>query len=176
MWLPHGKPIQPKDVEVIVSESFRDLREFINLCNTLAWATRDSVKSSLPSFTGRYQVKDGGIDVEWMAFELQPDEPAGPSLLTPGWNIFQYKQSDVTNQDRDKCFNGLKSKVSEAVNNLYKRTGRRPDGYVLFTNLDLTHYTAFGDKGGKQIVPQKQQLLDAVLKNYDKPKMVVVRI
>jgi hypothetical protein len=45
---------------------------------------------------------------------------------------------------------------------LYERTGSRPNRYVLFANLDLTHPTVKeGEKG------QKERLRDAILEGYD---------
>ncbi len=176
MWLPNGRPIRAKDIEILVSEHFTDLSEFINLCNSVAWSTRGKREAGIPSFTERYEVKDGGIDAEWMPFESPLDKPQSGPLLVPGWNIFQYKQFDVTTQSRDKCFTRLKNKVAGAVKSLYERTGRRPDGYVLFTNLHLTHKTASTDKKGKKTVPQKAQLEEALLKGYDQSDNVKVKI
>ena len=87
-----------------------------------------------------------------------------------------HKQFDVTTQSHDKCFARLKNKVAEGVKSLYERTGRRPDGYVLFTNLHLTHKTVSRDKNGKKTITQKSQLEEALLKGYDQPDNVKVKI
>lgn len=92
----------------------------------------------MPSFTERVNAKDKGIDAEWQ-IGLPEDQESKSPLLGPGWNVFQYKQRDIFAQGRDKTFAGLKSGFKGAVKDLEKRNSRRPDRYVVFTNIDLLH-------------------------------------
>ncbi|QIN78289.1 hypothetical protein GBA65_06930 [Rubrobacter marinus] len=148
---------------------------FASLCNAVAWAESRKRARSLPSFTERVKAKDFGIDAEWDT-EVADGEDKYP-LLGPGWNVYQYKMRDLSTTGRDKLISGLVSdlaggsKKEAALADLYERTGRRPDRYVLFTNLDLTHRTVKeGEKG------QKEKLKDAILDGYDDPEGVRVEI
>ncbi|MFC1834772.1 hypothetical protein ACFL2Q_08575 [Thermodesulfobacteriota bacterium] len=176
MWLPNGTHIKAKHVEQLVSSHFGDLREFINLCNSLAWAQQSRTAGSVPSFTERYNVADGGIDAEWMAFDVPEHTANSAPLLIKGWNVFQYKQRDINAAGRKEAFRSLKKDVSIALKNLSGSTKKRPDGYVLFTNLDLTGEQEFKDKKGRKTVPQKKQLRDAILKDADSADEAKVEI
>ena len=136
MSLIHGKAITSEQVESIVSREFTP-QHFASLCNAIVWASSAHRCSSLPSFTERVNVTDGGIDAEWQT-EIPDDHNHSSPLLGPGWNVYQFKQRDIFAQGRDKTFSSLKAGLGGAVKDLHERTGRRPDRYVLFTNLDLT--------------------------------------
>lgn len=172
MSLIHGRAISSQEIEDMVSRHRRfDPREFASLCNAVAWASAGRNCTSLPSFTERVNVKDGGIDAEW-----QTNLPDGPtyhsSLLGPGWNVFQYKKRDIFAQGREKTFASLRAGLKGEVNNLYHRTGRRPDRYVLFTNVDLTHETEA--EGAAR--PQKKELKKAILEGYDESDSLHIEI
>jgi hypothetical protein len=119
------------------------------------WIYAKSASASLPSFTERVNVADLGIDAEWET-ELPADHDS--RLLGPGWHVFQYKQHDVTAQGRGRAFSRLKDELRGAVEALHKRTCRRPEKYVLFTNLDLGHSTG-GQKGQ---LPEKTRYVDVL--------------
>jgi hypothetical protein len=99
----------------------------------------------MPSFTERTNVKDQGIDAEWQ-IEMPDDGNYASPLVGLGWNVFQYKQRDIFAQGRANTFSTLMSGLKGAVKDLYTAASRRPDRYVVFTNLDLTHFTK-GQKG-----------------------------
>jgi hypothetical protein len=85
------------------------------------------------------------------------------SLLAPGRNIFQYKQRDVSARDRTQVFSVLKSGLKGAVKEVYEETAKRPDRYVIFTNLDL-------------VDDQKESLKKEALDGYDRPEDVHVEV
>ncbi|HHP7243171.1 MAG TPA: hypothetical protein ACFE0H_00650, partial [Elainellaceae cyanobacterium] len=60
-FLVHGQPINAEEIERIVSREFSPER-FVLLCNSVAWASTGKECSSLPSFTERIYVPDGGRD------------------------------------------------------------------------------------------------------------------
>jgi hypothetical protein len=159
----HGRAIDSEQIEIGIGREFGDPRRFPSLCNSLIWVYAKSASASLPSFTERVNVADLGIDAEWET-ELPADHDS--PLLGPGWNVFQYKQHDVSAQGRGKSFSRLKDELKAAIEDLHTRTGRRPERYVLFTNLDLGHST-----GG-----QKGQLREKILEGYDRPGDVRVEI
>lgn len=78
--------------------------------------------------------------------------------------MFQYKQRNIFTTDRRKTFSSLMASLKGAVKDLRARTRRAPDRYVLFTNLDLTHFSK-GEKG---------QLKAKILDGYDQPEKVNV--
>ena len=164
MWLIHGKAITSEEVERIVSRQFAP-QKFASLCNSVGWTSAGKRCTFLPSFTERVNAKDNGIDVEWQT-NLPDDHTYSSSLLGPGWNVFQYKKRDIFAQGRDRTFSNLKAGLKGAAKDLHERTGQRPDRYVLFTNLDLTHFT----KG------QKGQLKERIIDGYDQPGDVHVEI
>jgi hypothetical protein len=159
----HGRAISSAEIEDGVGRGFKDPRKFPALCNSLAWAYAKGALASLPSFTERVNVADLGIDAEW---ETQLPADHDSPLLGPGWNVFQYKQHDVSAQGRGRAFSQLKGGLKGAVEELHKRTGRRPERYVLFTNLDLGHFT-----GG-----QKGELRERILEGYDHPHDVRIEV
>jgi hypothetical protein len=168
MSLTHGQSISAKYVERIISEEFSPPK-FASLCNALTWAVSGRKCTSLPSFTERVNVKDGGIDAEWdIEFE---DDNLSP-FIGLGWNVFQYKQRDVFASGRDKVVTDLKNGLKGAICELYNRTKKRPDKYVLFTNIDLTHKT--NAKGGAEA--QKGEIKKKILEGYDRPNAVKVEI
>src|SRR5262249_53550306 len=57
----------------------------------------------------------------------------------------------------------LKSEMKRAIRDLHADTKRRPDRYVLFTNLHLTP-------------KQKRELREAILTDYDQPASVHIEI
>src|SRR3990172_9581333 len=155
MALVHGRAITSEEIERIVSERFTP-KGFASLCNAVAWASSSRRCSALPSFTERVNARDGGVDAEW-DIELPENESHQSILLGAGWNVFQYKQRSIVAQGRQAVFSNLRGDLSGAVADLCKRARRRPDRYVLFTNIDLTHLTT-GQKG---------QLRNAILDGYD---------
>jgi hypothetical protein len=159
----HGRAINSEQIEIGIGREFGDPRRFPSLCNSLIWAYAKSASASLPSFTERVNVADLGIDAEWET-EIPPDHDS--RLLGPRWNVFQIKQRDVSAQGRGKAFSRLKGELKGAIEALHKRTGRRPEKYILFTNLDLGHSTS-GQKG---------QLREKILEGYDRPGDVRVEI
>ncbi|MBI1800290.1 MAG: ATP-binding protein [Chloroflexi bacterium] len=160
----HGIALEASDVEEIISRQFGPQR-YASLCNAVSWATSGRQCQSLPSFTERVNAKDGGIDAEW-DIDLPDDGASKSPLLGSGWNVFQYKQRDIFAQGRERTFKDLRSGLSGAVKDLYQATGKRPKRYILFTNIDVTHFT----KG------QKASLKTSILKGYDQPTKVRVKI
>ena len=170
MALTHGSDITSEEIERIVSREFTPTR-FASLCNSLVFALSGQTPPGLPSFTERINVKDGGIDAEWnveFPSEMQSNSP----LIQKGWNVYQYKQRDIFARGREDTFDKLKSGLKNAVKELYDRTKKRPAQFVLFTNLDLTHFTKA--EGGAN--PQKAELKDAILEGYDQAEKVEVQI
>ena len=170
-----GSEITAREVEHAFRLASGAEERFASLCNAVAWAESHRRANSLPSFTERVKVKDFGIDAEW-SVELADDGNDHP-LLGPGWNVYQYKMRDLSNTGRDKLVSGLVSDLSggkekkPALVDLYERTECRPNRYVFFTNLDLTHPTVKeGEKG------QKEKLRDAILEGYEDPEGVRVEI
>ena len=164
MSLIHGEPITAEQIERVISRQFTP-QQFAALCNAIAWATAGRRCPSVPSFTERTNVTDRGIDAEWQIEMPDEDNYASP-LIGAGWNVFQYKQRDIFAQAREKTFSTLKSGLKAAVRDLYIKTKRRPDRYVLFVNLDLTHLT----KG------QKGEIKSSILEEYGKRYKVRIEI
>jgi hypothetical protein len=185
MPLAHGQAILAPEVEQ-VCELF-SAAQFASLCNSLAWAISAPDAATVPSYTERVNVADGGIDAEWTT-------PAGAgwaatsTLIRPGWNVFQYKQRRIVAQGRDTTFDALKNSMRGALVDVRNRTGRMPDSYVLFTPIDLTHVTAPQNRRRDRQAPrvaaagdepgagQKQQLIDAISHGLDPAEQVDVRI
>lgn len=170
MSLVHGKAISSEEIESIVSRQF-SARDFANLCNSIAWASSGRRCSSLPSFTERVNVKDGGIDAEWEV-DLPEDSDYYSPLLGPGWNVSQYKQRDIFASGREQTFASLKAGLKGEIKKIFDRTGRRPDRYVVFVNIDMTHFT----EATGAAKPQKEELRRSILEGYDKPENVHVEI
>jgi len=135
----HGHEISAEEVERIVSRVFQ-ARRFASLCNAIVWGTSGRHCSSVPAFTERVNVADGGRDGEWSV--ALSEYPASRSpLLGPGWNVFQYKQRDITAQNRNKVLSNIKSSLKGALRDIFEQQSppRLPDHYVFFTNIDLTY-------------------------------------
>ncbi len=164
MSLIHGEPITAEEIERLVSRQFTPT-QFAALCNAVAWATAGRRCPSVPSFTERTNVKDHGIDAEWEV-EMPNDGNYASPLVGPGWNVYQYKQRDIFAQGRASTFSTLMSGLKGAVQDLYLAAARRPDRYVVFTNLDLTHLT----KG------QKGDLKKSIRNGYSKRHKVQIEI
>ena len=64
MPLIHGQRILANEVEQETSKF--SPKEFASLCNAIIWGISNKQCLSLPSFTERTNVKDGGIDAEWI--------------------------------------------------------------------------------------------------------------
>jgi hypothetical protein len=156
----HGRAVTSEEIERLTGRDFGPAG-FASMCNAISWASAKKRPSSLPSFTERVNVRDDGVDAEWDA-DLPEGDYSSP-LLGSGWNVFQYKQRDIAAVGREKQFSKLKSDLKGAVKDLYGKAKRRPDRYVLFVNLDLTH-------------DQKRELKEKVLKGYDRPEEVRVEI
>lgn len=156
----HGRAVTSEEVERLTGRDFGPAG-FASMCNAIAWTSAKRRPSSLPAFTERVNVRDAGVDAEWET-EL-PEGDYASALLGPGWNVFQYKQRDVAAVGREKLFSRLKSDLKGAVKDLRKNSGRRPDRYVLFANLDLTP-------------AQKRDLRKEMLEGYDRPEEVEVGI
>jgi hypothetical protein len=165
MALVHGQHITAENIE---RHSFSP-KDFASLCNAITWALSERRCTSLPSFTERINVKDGGIDAEWDV-ELPKNESS--PLLGSGWNVFQYKWRDINASDRTTIFSNLKNGLKGAVAELYKRTNRRPDKYVVFSNLDLTHFTEAQNASS----PQKGELKESILEGYDQSDSVRIEV
>ncbi len=111
---------------------------FATLCNTVAWAESGRTFQAIPSFTSRVYVKDGGVDAEWDV-EIPADISHIPTpILSPGWNVFQYKQRDVFARKRQSVISNLRSSLTGAFNAVTKNYARKPDRYTLFVNSHLT--------------------------------------
>ena len=159
MLLPHGRDISSNQVELIVGREF-PIRRFVSLCNSLVWATSKSRELAQTSFTERVLVSDSGIDAEW-TIEMPEALPQG-ALICQGWNVLQYKQRDVTSSDRQKIVTGLRRELRGAAQEVFTRTGNRPDHYSLFTNVDLTH-------------KEKEDLKVVIREGFDHPLEVTIR-
>ena len=156
----HGRAVTSEKIERLTGRDFGPAG-FASMCNAISWASAKKRPSSLPSFTERVNVRDDGVDAEW---ETQlPEGDYASAMLGPGWNVFQYKQRDIVAVGRERLFSKLKSDLQGAVEDLYRKAKRRPDRYVLFVNLDLTH-------------AQKRDLEKKMLRGYDRPDEVRVEI
>lgn len=134
----HGHAISAEEVERIVSREFQ-ARRFASLCNAIVWGIAGRRCSSIPAFTERVNVADGGIDGEWST-ELPEDHTFRSSLLSPGWNVFQYKQRDITTQNRNRILSNIKSSLKGALRDIAEHhpMPHLPEQYVFFTNIDMT--------------------------------------
>ena len=138
--------VSSERIELGVGRDFGP-RRFASLCNAVAWGAAGATCTRLPSFTERVNVTDGGFDGEWTTESAEGAAGSGSPLLGPGLTAYQYKQREVTaGKGRKDVFSRLKSNLKGAFEDLRKRTGRRPDAYVLFANLDLTPSAAQKDK------------------------------
>lgn len=171
MALIHGQRILADEVERITSQ-FSE-KDFVSLFNAIIWGIASKECSSLPSFTEQTKVKDGGIDAEWTnEFIFFNDSSYSSGLVTKGWNVYQFKQRDISPSGRNNVFSQLKSELRGAAYKLYLRTENRPSHYIVFTNLQLGQYT----EAKKAAKPQKGELKKAVLEGYDEPDKVQIQI
>jgi len=133
----HGQRILAEEVERIVGRQF-DARGFASLCNAVAWSMAGRRCSSLPVFTERVNVKDKGIDAAWQV-DLPNDRDGHSVLLGPGWNVYQYKQRDVTTQVHKTIVSHIKGSLRGALREVFEQQTppRLPARYVFFTNIDL---------------------------------------
>lgn len=138
MTLVHGRAISAEEVERIVGRQFPNPALFPSLCNALAWVLAGQHYDAVPSFNERVNVQDQGIDAAWEV-DLPREGVKASALLGPGWTVYQYKQRDVSAQDRAKVFAGLKRSLDGALADVHQQSGRLPDRYCLFTNLHLVH-------------------------------------
>jgi len=159
MSLHHGENITADEVEREISRF--GARIFVSLCNSIVWAASKRRSISLPSFTERINVKDSGIDGEWV--ESHEDVQQCCPFLKPGRNVFQYKQRDIFARDRNDIVSGLRSGLMGAISEVLRRHGKVPDHYVLFTNVDLSH-------------EQKQALKTAVLDGCESTTPLTVEV
>ena len=150
---PHGKHISAQEVEFLIGRTFR-LEQFAALCNSIAWAEGRNLGLDQISFTERVYVRDNGIDGEWSVESPKPDQSS--PLVKPGFNVFQYKQRDVSARDRNAIYSELKSELKGAANDVFTRTQRKVHHYVLYTNIDLSH-------------EQKQELISLIADGYPNP-------
>lgn len=111
---------------------------FATLCNTVAWAASGRTFQTLPSFTSRVNVKDGGVDAEWTVEIPHGNERIPTPILGPGRNVFQYKKRDLFARKRQRIVADLRSSLSGAIKEVAKNFGKLPDQYILFVNIHLT--------------------------------------
>lgn len=161
MTLIHGQAISSEELERTLSRELTPQR-FASLCNAVSWLSAGQVLEAVPSFTERVNVRDKGIDAE-LQVALPSNLPHASPYLGPGVNVLQFKQRDVFAQGRAKTVSGLKSKLKGALKDLARQTGKHPDRYVVFTNVDLSHK----DKGA---------LKKAVVEGYAQAKETHVEI
>lgn len=131
-----GQAISPEELERTTSTWPPE--RFAALCNTVIWAASGRAFQEFPSFTTRVNVKDGGIDAEW-TIEIPEGHGAIPTpILSPGWNVFQYKKRDVLADKRQPIITRLRSSLVGALKEIEENFGRKPEVYVLFVNIHLT--------------------------------------
>lgn len=131
-----GQAISPEELERTTSTWPPE--RFAALCNTVIWAASGRAFQEFPSFTTRVNVKDAGIDAEW-TIEIPDDHGDIPTpILSPGWNVFQYKKRDVLADKRHPIIARLRSSLVGALEEIEKNFGKKPDRYVLFVNIHLT--------------------------------------
>jgi hypothetical protein len=121
----HGRAVNSEEIEIGIGREFGDPRRFPSLCNSLIWAYAKSASASLPSFTERVNVADQGIDAEWET-ELPADYDS--PLLGPGWNVFQYKQHDVSARGRGRASRGSKTSSGEPLRTFIRERVDGPRG------------------------------------------------
>jgi len=135
MPLVHGEDIGAAYIEREVSSWNAD--RFARLCNSIAWAVTWDGVQSLPVFTERVFVADGGIDAEWQG-DLSGTSFGNGQFLSAGLNVFQYKKRDVAESARSKIVSDLCSDLKGAIADVERRTDKSLISYVFFTNVDLT--------------------------------------
>jgi hypothetical protein len=136
MSLLTGQAIEAEELEKMTSTW--PPGRFATLCNTVAWAASGRAFQTIPSFTSRINVKDRGIDAEW-DIEIPIDHTQLPTpVLSPGWNVFQYKQRDVFARTRQSVISNLRSSLKGAFKAVKTNFDKKPDRYTLFVNIHLT--------------------------------------
>ncbi|GEM_PF-1434509 len=138
--------------------------EFVTMCNSLLFAVIGRNVDSLPTFTERIYVSDRGIDGEWDINIVENNTNLPSPLVTKGWNVFQYKKRNMLTDKREPIISALKSKIKGEIKKLIEKTGRKPDNYDLFLNIDL-------------LADQKHALTDALLEGIAenaRPKIQIV--
>lgn len=131
----HGQDIQSKDVES--ATFYWDASRFAGLSNDLVWAQTERKTGAIPLMTGRVFVADNGEDAEWIGTPQRGARRAG-KFLRPGLNVFQYKKRSVSDTDRNKIVQKLRSELRRALADVEVRTGKIVASYILFTNVDVT--------------------------------------
>ena len=159
--LVHGQCISAEEIERIVSREFSP-QIFVLLCNSVAWASAGKECSSLPSFTERIYVPDGGRDAEWTV-EIAPIQKYSSAFLSSGWNVYQYKHRDVSTRNRAEILSKLKTDLKGALKDLVDRNKRQPSRYVLFTNLHLT-------------LDEQNELRAKILDGCEQPEVTAVEV
>lgn len=131
-----GQPISADELEQVTSAWPPE--RFATLCNAVAWAASGRAFQTLPSFTSRVNVKDGGVDAEW-EIEIPKERNHIPTpILGPGWNVFQYKKRDVLARKRQPIITHLRSSLIGVLKEIEKNFSRKPDRYALFVNIHFT--------------------------------------
>jgi hypothetical protein len=161
MPLIHGTEIGSKELEAVVGGPGWDAARFARLCNAVIWAEAGHERSSSLSQTERVFVRDNGIDAE-LLIDAPPGEFDRSRLLTPGWNVLQYKLREG-GSGRSHAISGIKTAERSAIRTIFEKTKRRPNSYVLLTNLDLGH-------------EDKISLREAIFEGYDRPEEVRVEV
>lgn len=135
----HGQNIESKDIKFICS--IWDIYKFVSFCNTTIWGILGRNLLSIPSFTERVNIADNGIDAECMGDVQSNIINANNPFICEGWNVFQFKQRDMTptNTTRKQIISKLVKDLKGALNSIYKKTQKKAANYILFTNIDLTH-------------------------------------
>lgn len=136
MTLVHGREISAEQIELIVGRQY-PVQRFASMCNAVVWALSQPAGMTQVALTERVFVADDGIDGE-LVVEVPPFSPPTESLFTPGLNVLQYKQRDVTARDRNRIVGDLRRNLEGAIREVMNRTGRPLESYVLFTNINLT--------------------------------------
>lgn len=152
MTLVHGREITAEQIELIVGRQF-SVQRFASMCNAIGWALSRPAGLNQAALTERVYVADNGIDAE-LLIDIPPLAPASGSLFSPGRVVLQYKQRDVTAQDRNRIIGDLRRDLARAAQKVRDRTGQPLSSYLLFTNASLT-------------LEQKQQLEEAIKEGSD---------
>ena len=129
MLLVHGESIGAAHIEREVSSWNAD--RFARLGNSIAWAVTWDGVQSLPVFTERVFVADGGIDAEWQG-DLSGTSLGNGQFLSAGLNVFQYKKRDVAEHARSKIVSDLCGDLKGAIVDVERRTGKSLSSYRLF--------------------------------------------
>ena len=156
-----GQPIDARELEL--STSSWPPERFASMCNDLVWATSSHQFAGLPSLTLRINAADDGIDAEWDVPIPDTDGSLPTPIVGRGWNVFQYKKRDCIAQDRKRIVSSLKSNLKKAIAEIVARTGKVPDRYILFVNVDLK-----GD--------EFRALKEAISKDYEGASKIHVEI